>query len=200
MLETVKITDTGESLLITGPSKAAVDDALKELLSRGSKPTSPATPLGSKWLASCTYPDPTPGSGNPAFVDVADIARRTALKSVSISDAGSHLIVTGESREAVQAALFELSKTGAEPTLEVSQVGRKWIGRCENLSFGLREVKVEQFGLSYVISGRNREAVETRLQEFVLKGASVLVGLQKVGEEWVVTIDTGGGHQEDYKW
>jgi len=199
-LETVKITDTGEGLLITGPTQAAVDEALKELLSRGSKATSSATQLGSKWLASCTHPAPAPESGNPAPVDVAAIAQRVALRSVSISDAGSHLIVTGESRESVQAALLELSKTGAEPTLEITQVGRKWMGRCENLKFGLREVKVEQFGLSYVISGQNREAVEAKLQEFELKGASVLVGIQKVGNEWVVTVDTGGGYDDVHKW
>jgi len=199
-LETVKITDTGDSLLITGPTKATVDRALQDLLSQGFKAVAAATQLGSKWLASCTKPDHSEASVDPTAVDVAAIAQRVALQSVTISDAGPYLIVSGEDRESVQAALFELSKTGAEPTTEIAQVGKKWIGRCENLKFGLREVKVEQYGLSYVISGRHREAVEARLQDFISKGASVLVGIEKVGDEWVVTIDTGGGHDELHKW
>jgi len=196
----VKITDTGEALLITGPTKAAVDRALQDLLSQGSKTLAAASQLGSRWLASCTHPAAAHSSGGSAPVDIAAIAQRAGRHPVNISDAGAYLIVSGEDKASVQAALFELSKAGAEATSELTQVGKKWIGRCENLKFGLREIKVEQFGLSYVISGPSREAVETKLQEFQLKGASVLVELQKVGDEWIVTCDTGGGHDDVYKW
>ncbi|HEY6721918.1 MAG TPA: hypothetical protein VI363_09800, partial [Burkholderiales bacterium] len=59
---------------------------------------------------------------------------------------------------------------------------------------------VEQFGLSYVISGQSREAVEMKVKEFELKGAKVLVGLEKIENEWVATCDTGGGHDLVHKW
>jgi hypothetical protein len=59
---------------------------------------------------------------------------------------------------------------------------------------------VEQFGLSYVIRGPNREAVEAKVREFELKGAKILVDLQKIDSEWVVTCDTGGNHDTLYKW
>lgn len=199
-MESVKITDTGDALLITGPTEAVVDAALQALLSQGSEAISAAAPLGKKWLASCTKPRPSNNSGESSSVDAATPAQHAASRPVTISDAGPYLIVSGEDREAVRTALGELEKTGAEATLEIAQVGKKWIGRCENVKFGHREIKVEQFGLSYVISGKNRQAVEIKVQEFVLKGASVLVEIQEIADEWVVTVDTGGGHDDVHKW
>lgn len=200
MSETVKISDTGDSLLITATTRSAVDAVLKDFLSQGSKVISGAAPLGTKWLASCTKPALPQASGSSGAIDVNAIAQRAALHSVTISDAGPYLVVSGEDKETVQAALGELAKTGAEPTSEITQVGKKWIARCENLKFGHREVKVEQFGLSYVIRGPNREAVEAKVREFELKGAKILVDLQKIDSEWVVTCDTGGNHDTLYKW
>ncbi|HEY6239255.1 MAG TPA: hypothetical protein VIW78_00295 [Burkholderiales bacterium] len=197
MSETVKISDAGDSLLITATTRLAVDAVLRDFLSQGSKLISDAAPLGAKWLASCTKPLLPQAS---ASIDVDAIAQRAALHSVTISDAGPYLMVSGEDKDTVVAALGELAKTGAEPTFEITQVGKKWIARCENLKFGHREVKVEQFGLSYVISGPNREAVEEKVKEFELKGAKILVNIQKIDNDWIVTCDTGGGHDTVYKW
>jgi hypothetical protein len=200
MSETVKISDAGDSLLITATTRSAVDAVLRDFQSQGSRIISDAAPLGAKWLASCTKPALPQASAGSDSIDVDAIAQRAALRSVTISDAGPYLMVSGEDRDTVLAALGELAKTGAEPTFEIAQVGKKWIGRCENLKFGHREVKVEQFGLSYVISGQNREAVEEKLKEFELKGAKILVDIQKVDNDWIVTCDTGGGHDTVYKW
>jgi len=200
LLDTVKITDAGDTLLITAPNKAAVDSALQDLQHRGSKVISDATPLGSKWLASCTKPNLPNASGNSAPIDVIAIAQRAALHSVTISDAGPDLIVSGEDKESVQAALDELAKSGAQAKSALAQVGKKWIARCENIKFGHREVKVEQFGLSYTISGPIREAVEMKVKEFELKGAKVIVEIQKIENEWFATCDTGGGHDVFHKW
>ncbi len=200
LLDTVKITDAGDTLLITASNKAAVDTALQDLQHRGSKVISVATPLGSKWLASCTKPKLPNASGDSEAIDVLAIAQRAALHSVTISDAGPYLIVSGDEKETVEAALGELAKTGAKATSALAQVGKKWIARCENIKFGHREVKVEQFGLSYTISGPNREAVEMKVKEFELKGAKVIVEIQKIENDWFATCDTGGGHDVFYKW
>ena len=196
----MKISDAGDALIITAPNKAAVDAALQDLLDRGSRVISGATPLGSKWLASCTKPEPPNASGNTAATDMDAIAQRAALHSVTISDAGPHLIVSGPDKDTVQAALDELAKTGAQAISAIGQVGNRWIAYCENLKFGHREVIVEQFGLSYVISGPSREAVEMKLKEFELKGAKVTVDIEKIENEWVAACDTGGGHDVFHKW
>jgi hypothetical protein len=199
-LESVQITDTGDALLITGPTRETVDAAFQALLSQGSKAISAASPLGRKWLASCTKPRPSPAIAETLSAAVAEQSRRSAPSAVTISDAGPYLLVSGDDREAVRAALGELAKTGADATLDIAHVGNKWIGRCENVKFGLREVKIEQYGLSYVLSGRNREAVQSKLQEFVAKGAIVLVEIQEIEGQWVATCDTGGGHDDVHKW
>jgi len=199
-MSAVRITDAGDTLLITAPTKAAVETALHEFRAQGAKVVSDAAPLGNRWVASCTKPELSEASRDPGAAGVDAIARRAALRAVTISDAGPQLIVSGDDRESVQGALDELARTGAQATSAIAQVGKKWIAHCENLGFGYREVKVEQNGLSYTISGRSLEAVKTKLREFESRGAKVTVEIQKIEDEWVVTCDTGGGHDVVFKW
>ena len=56
-MDDVRTTKIGDSLMITGSTKAAVEAALAQLSANGSKILSKVEALGSRWVASCENPE-----------------------------------------------------------------------------------------------------------------------------------------------
>ncbi|HUG21629.1 adenylate/guanylate cyclase domain-containing protein [Piscinibacter sp.] len=107
---------------------------------------------------------------------------------VRISDAGSHFIISGTTRERVAATLERLTADGARLLAEPTIVGARWMATCENRRHAVR-VSVEQFGLKSIVSGPTREVVEAKVRELLQFGASMVQEIECVDGVWTAVCE-----------
>jgi len=106
----------------------------------------------------------------------------------TISDAGTRLIVSGGTREAVEAELARLAGAGVKVLAAPALVGAKWMATCENRRGGVR-VNVEDFGMKKMITAATREAVELKVKELVGFGARLDGEIQQIDGVWTAICD-----------
>jgi hypothetical protein len=112
--------------------------------------------------------------------------------AASVFDAGPHLIVSGHERGAVQRALEELAGKGARVISPITRVGDKWMASCEHPDVRMSECKVETFGLTTVVTGPTRQAVERKVEELVERGARLTGEIEQDGGAWTAVCDSSG--------
>jgi len=117
---------------------------------------------------------------------------RAAQDAASVFDAGPHLIVSAYDRAVVQKALDELAAKGARVVSPISRVGEKWMASCEHPDVRASECKVENFGLTSVVTGPTRQAVATKVEELVERGARLTGEIEQDGGVWTAVCDSGG--------
>jgi len=117
---------------------------------------------------------------------------RAAQDAASVFDAGPHLIVSAYDRAVVQKALDELAAKGARVVSPISRVGEKWMASCEHPDVRASECKVEKFGLTSVVTGPTRQAVATKVEELVERGARLTGEIEQDGGVWSAVCDSGG--------
>jgi len=115
-------------------------------------------------------------------------AAPAAQGPATISDAGTHFIISGPSRESVEAELARLGAEGANVLATPMLVGAKWIATCENRRAAMR-VNVEKFGMKSIITGASREAVEVKLKELLGFGARLDREIEFVDGTWTAVCD-----------
>jgi class 3 adenylate cyclase len=111
-----------------------------------------------------------------------------AAQNASVSDAGTHFIVSGATREIVQAELERLAAQGSKVLAAPALVGAKWMATCENRRAAAR-VKVEKLGMKTILSAPTREAVEAKLKELVEYGARIDQDIELVDGLWTAVCD-----------
>jgi hypothetical protein len=104
------IVDAGAQIVVSGYSETAVQDVLDRLEKEGRKLTAPLAKIGNKWFAS---------------VDKAEAA------GASVEHFGMQQMVSGPTREAVEAKVRELQSFGARLIEEIDQVDGVWTAVCE---------------------------------------------------------------------
>jgi len=112
VLRRVKVSDTGDHLMITGAEKSAVEAALAALARNGARVLAPPAPLGNGWIATLEKP-------------------AVRANQCTIERAGFQLIIRGAERGAVEAKLADLAERGARPIGAVEHVGGEWVGVCD---------------------------------------------------------------------
>ena len=110
----------------------------------------------------------------------------------SVFDAGTHLIISGPERAAVQKALDELAAGGARISSPITHVGDKWIASCDHPAVRASECKVEKFGLTSVVTAPTRAAVAAKVQELTALGARLQGEIEEDGGVWTAVLDSGG--------
>jgi hypothetical protein len=118
--------------------------------------------------------------------------RAPASEAASVFDAGPHLIVSGYDRGAVQKSLDELSAKGARIISPITRVGDKWMASCEHPEVRMSECRVEKFGLTVVVTGPTRQAVEKKVEELVELGARLRGAIEQDGDTWTAVCDPEG--------
>jgi hypothetical protein len=108
-----------------------------------------------------------------------------------VSDAGTHFIISGASRKAVQAALEHLAKNGCKMLAAPAQVGAKWIATAANPKLAVAAT-VEKFGMKSVINGPTREAVEAKLRELQGFGARLVQDIELIDGVWTAVCESQG--------
>ena len=106
----------------------------------------------------------------------------------TVSDAGSHFIVSGPTRASVQAELGRMVAEGAMVRSEPAQVGATWMATCENRRVMVR-VSVEKLGMKSVVTASTREAVEARVAELIQLGARVDQPVEEIDGVWTAVLD-----------
>jgi len=114
---------------------------------------------------------------------------QAAPAAVTVSDAGSHFMVSGPSREAVQNVLDALAKKGHKMLAAPAQVGNKWIATADNPKLAVAAT-VEKFGMKSVVTGPTREAVELKVKELQQFGARLDQQVELVDGVWTAVCDS----------
>ena len=105
-----QVFDAGTHYMVSGYSEESVRHAVDGLLARGCKLKSPPTLIGRKWIASVDNP-------------------RAA--GATVEELGFKRIVSGPTREAVEAAVNELREKGAVLVQEPELADGVWTAVCE---------------------------------------------------------------------
>jgi hypothetical protein len=63
---------------------------------------------------------------------------------------------------------------------------------CEHPDVRASECKVEKFGLTSVVTGPTRQAVATKVEELVERGARMTGEIEQDGGVWTAVCDSGG--------
>lgn len=119
-------------------------------------------------------------------------AERPGRDAASVFDAGPHLMISGYDRAAVQKALEETAAKGGRIISPITKVGDKWMASCEHPAVRLSECKVEKFGLTTMVTGPTREAVQRKVEELVELGARLRGEIEQDGDAWAAVCDADG--------
>jgi class 3 adenylate cyclase len=114
-----------------------------------------------------------------------------AHSSVTVSDAGTHFIVSGPTREALQPALDALRGKGHKLLAAAAQVGNKWIATVDNPELAVAAT-VEKLGMRSLVTGPTREAVELKVKELLAFGARLDQEIELVDGVWTAVCDNPG--------
>jgi class 3 adenylate cyclase len=106
----------------------------------------------------------------------------------TVSDAGMHFIVSGTTRESVEAELSRFAAEGAKVISAPTQVGAKWMATFENRRASVR-VSVEKLGMKTMVTAATREAVEAKVSELVSFGARIDQPIEEIGGVWTAVLD-----------
>jgi class 3 adenylate cyclase len=116
----------------------------------------------------------------PAAAAAPSTARAT------VSDAGSHLIVSGPTRESVEAQLARLTGEGVRVISAPALIGATWMASFENRR---PAVNVEKLGMKTMVSASTREAVEAKVAELVAFGAHIDQEIEEIDGVWTAVLD-----------
>jgi class 3 adenylate cyclase len=115
-------------------------------------------------------------------------AEQAADGQATISDVGTHYLISGPTRPSVERAIDGLVKSGCELVSPISQVGAKWLASCARPRLG--SVRVETLGLKRVVSGPSREVVEAKLRELLDMGARLVQEVELHGGLWTAVCES----------
>ena len=108
--------------------------------------------------------------------------------SATVSDAGTHFIVSGSDEASVAAKVAELSAGGMRLLAAPARIGNKWIATLENPRTAA-PVHVERFGMKSIVTGPTREAVEEKLSQLQFGGARIEQPPELVDGVWTAVCD-----------
>jgi class 3 adenylate cyclase len=107
-----RVFDAGPHLIISGPNRAKVAQALDALARKGARLVSPITQVGDKWMASCEHPE-------------------ARLDECRVESLGFTRIVTGPTKQAVAAKVDEMLRAGDRMVGPIEQNESGWSAVCE---------------------------------------------------------------------
>ena len=106
-----------------------------------------------------------------------------------VLDAGPNLMISGASRASVAEAVERLRREGSAVISPITMVGEKWVAACTHPKAS-SAIKIEEFGLTRVVSSANRQAVEDKVAEYVAFGGRLVSPLEQVDGVWTAVCDT----------
>lgn len=115
-----------------------------------------------------------------------------AFSEAQVFDAGANLIVSGFRRSSVEDALNRLAAEGVGVISPIARVGNKWVASCAHAGAPINTCKVEELGLTRIVTGPSREAVSAKIEDLVRQGAVQVGEIEFTDGAWSAVCDTGG--------
>ena len=81
---------------------------------------------------------------------------------------------------------------GAKIISPITRVGDKWMASCEHPDVRMSECRIEKLGLTTVVTGPTRQAVERKVGELVELGARLQGEIEQDGDAWTAVCDSPG--------
>src|SRR6185503_5662093 len=116
-------------------------------------------------------------------------APASAYEPAKLIDAGQNRMISGWSRGSVKEALDKLLAKGATVISPITVVGSKWMAGCTYPGAPCG-IKVEEFGLTRIITGRNHLAVADKVAEIVALGGKLRGDIEQIDGVWTAVCDT----------
>ena len=128
---------------------------------------------------------------------------------------GGDILLSGETRDDVDAVLQELVGRGAKVITPLGLVGRKWVAACtpppkaadidrtstldlSQIQAAIRQrrpeaalCRVDEMGLKRIVTGPTHDAVHARLAELLEEGATLVSPVKEEFGSWIAVCDTG---------
>jgi hypothetical protein len=136
------------------------------------------------------------------------------MAEVKRLDLGGDILLSGETREDVDAVLQDLIRRRAKIVTPLTQVGKNWVAACtqppaiqdsdRTSTLNMREVQaarrkrrpaaalceIEQVGFKLIVTGPTHEAVYACLQELLEDGATLVSDAEESAGTWFAVCDT----------
>ena len=124
------------------------------------------------------------------------------MDAVKISRMGTHTMVAGSDKRAVEAAMADLLRAGAKPVSKVEPLGRNWIVTLETppAISDNDGCKVVRMGLQTMVTGPSKAKVQERVQVLMQEGAVCTSGPELRDGVWIAVCDEGGVDKTIHRW
>jgi len=120
-------------------------------------------------------------------------AYRESTVDVQITEVEGHLVVKGATRDAVEAAVLEMTRRGHRQMETIQPLGRNWIATVRLSSPPGQEqagwCEVTAIGLQVVIEASAEELARKKIAELTTFGAALVAGPECIEGKWVAVVD-----------
>jgi hypothetical protein len=123
------------------------------------------------------------------------------MDAVRITRMGTHAMVAGSDRAAVEKAVQGLVAKGAKLVSKVEALGRNWVATVEQAENATDDgCKVVRMGLQIIVTGPDRARVQQRVRTILQEGAALKSGPELRDGQWVALCDEGGVDKTVHRW
>jgi hypothetical protein len=116
------------------------------------------------------------------------------MEPVRVAKMGTHTLVSGPDKAAVETRVYELLRRGARLIGKVEPVGRTWVATLEEAGSGPDQdgCRVARLGLQIIVTGPDRASVHKRVQALMQDGAVLKWPPQENTNGWSAVLDEAG--------
>jgi hypothetical protein len=116
------------------------------------------------------------------------------MEPVRVAKMGTHTLVSGPDKVAVETRVYELLRRGARLIGKVEPVGRSWVATLEEAGAGPDQdgCRVARLGLQIIVTGPDRASVHKRVQALMQDGAVLKWPPQENTNGWSAVLDEAG--------
>jgi hypothetical protein len=124
------------------------------------------------------------------------------MDPVKVAKMGTHAMVSGPDKSAVEAKVAELVSKGAKLVSKVEPLGRNWVATLEDRTAApdVDGCRVARLGLQVIVTGPDRAAVQKRAQQLMKEGAVLTSGPQENTNGWSAVLDESGMDKTVHRW
>jgi len=116
------------------------------------------------------------------------------MDPVRVAKMGTHTVVSGPDKAAVEARVYELVRRGGRLVGKVEALGSNWVATLEDISAGPDQdgCRVARLGLQIIVTGPDKASVHKRAQALMQEGAVLKWPPQENTNGWSAVLDEAG--------
>ena len=116
------------------------------------------------------------------------------MDSVRVARMGTHTVVSGPDKTAVETTVYDLVRRGARLVGKVEALGRHWVATLEDASASPDQdgCRVARLGLQIIVTGPDKASVHKRVVALMQEGAVLKWPPQENTNGWSAVLDEAG--------